>query len=106
MWVGDPLAAPAKGLYFCKTVERRYSLSEGRTGQGAARTRAEFLESFTCPRRQRYSWSDEFCGRAASVGGTRRRSSPQQLKEVILMTHINVGSVASLGALVGGGVHR
>jgi hypothetical protein len=32
--------------------------------------------------------------------------SPRQLKEVIQVTHINVGSVASLGALVGGEVHR
>jgi hypothetical protein len=43
------LAAPAKGLYFCKTVERRYSLSEGRTGQGAARTRAESLKASPAP---------------------------------------------------------
>jgi hypothetical protein len=32
--------------------------------------------------------------------------SPWQLKEVIQVAHINVGSVASLGALVGGEVHR
>jgi hypothetical protein len=31
--------------------------------------------------------------------------SPRQLKEVIQVTHTNVGSVASLGALVGGEVH-
>jgi hypothetical protein len=45
-------------------------------------------------------------GRAASVGGTRRLRSPQQLKEVIQVAHTNVGSVASLGALVSGEVHR
>jgi uncharacterized protein YeaC (DUF1315 family) len=32
--------------------------------------------------------------------------SSQQLKEVIQVTHTNVDSVASLGALVGGEVHR
>ena len=32
--------------------------------------------------------------------------SPRQLKEVIQVAHTNVGSVASLGALVGGEVHR
>jgi hypothetical protein len=32
--------------------------------------------------------------------------SPRQLKEVIQVAHINVGSVASLGALAGGEVHR
>src|SRR5450432_1831720 len=32
--------------------------------------------------------------------------SPRQLKEVIQVAHINVGSVASLGAPVGGEVHR
>jgi hypothetical protein len=32
--------------------------------------------------------------------------SPRQLKEVIQVAHINVGSVASLGALVGGEVLR
>jgi len=31
--------------------------------------------------------------------------SPQQLKEVIQVAHTNVGSVASLGALVDGEVH-
>ena len=45
-------------------------------------------------------------GRAASVGGTRRRMSPRQLKEVIQVAHTNVGSVASLGALVGSEVRR
>ena len=33
------------------------------------------------------------------------RSSPRQLKEVIPVEHINVGSVASLGAMAGGEVH-
>jgi hypothetical protein len=32
--------------------------------------------------------------------------SPRQLKEVIQVAHTNVGSVASLGALVGGEVRR
>jgi len=32
--------------------------------------------------------------------------SPQQLKEVIQVAHTSVGSVASLGALVGGEAHR
>jgi hypothetical protein len=32
--------------------------------------------------------------------------SPRQLKEVIQVAHTNVGSVASRGALVGGGVLR
>ncbi len=32
--------------------------------------------------------------------------SPQQLKEVIQVAHIIVGSVAPLGALVGREVHR
>ena len=41
-----------------------------------------------------------FGGRHAST------MSPRQLKEVIQVTHTNVGSVASLGALVGGEVHR
>jgi hypothetical protein len=40
------------------------------------------------------------------VGGTRQRSSPRQLKEVIQVAHRNVGSVALLGALVGGEAHR
>ena len=41
-----------------------------------------------------------FGGRHAST------MSPRQLKEVIQVAHTNVGSVASLGALVGGEVHR
>ncbi len=41
-----------------------------------------------------------FGGRHAST------TSPRQLKEVIQVAHINVGSVASLGALVSGEVHR
>jgi len=32
--------------------------------------------------------------------------SPRQLKEVIQVAHINVGSIAPRGALVGGGVLR
>jgi hypothetical protein len=44
-------------------------------------------------------------GRAASVGGA-PMASPRQQKEVIQVAHINVGSVASLGALVWGGVLR
>jgi hypothetical protein len=32
--------------------------------------------------------------------------SPRQLKEVIQVAHLNVGSVAPLGALAGGEVHR
>jgi len=32
--------------------------------------------------------------------------SPRQMKEVIQVAHTNVGSVASLGALVEGEVHR
>jgi len=66
---------------------------------------ASFLKNFTRRHKQRYSRHDDFCGRAASVGGTRWRTSPRQLKEVIQMTHINVGSVASLGAMAGGEVH-
>jgi len=45
-------------------------------------------------------------GRAASVGGTRWHLSPRQLKEVIQVSNRNVGSVASLGALVGSEAHR
>ena len=41
-----------------------------------------------------------FGGRHAST------MSSRQLKEVIQVAHTNVGSVASLGALVGGEVHR
>ena len=45
--------------------------------------------------------------RARGFGGRRASTmSPRQLKEVIQVTHTNVGSVASLGALVGGEVHR
>jgi hypothetical protein len=44
---------------------------------------------------------------ARGFGGRRvPKSSPRQLKEVIQVEHINVGSVASLGALVGGEVRR
>jgi hypothetical protein len=32
--------------------------------------------------------------------------SPRQPKEVIQVAHLSVGSIASLGALVGGGVSR
>jgi hypothetical protein len=40
-------------------------------------------------------------------GGRRALTiSPRQLKEVIQVAHINVGSVASLGALVSGEVLR
>jgi hypothetical protein len=46
--------------------------------------------------------ADMVLGRAVSVGGTRRQVSPRQLKEVIQVTHIEVGSVASLGAMVSG----
>ena len=45
-------------------------------------------------------WARGFGGRHALT------MSPRQLKEVIQVAHINVGSVASLGALVGGEVHR
>jgi len=41
-----------------------------------------------------------FGGRHASM------TSPRQLKEVIQVAHTNVGSVAPLGVLVGGEVHR
>jgi hypothetical protein len=41
-----------------------------------------------------------FGGRHAPVRSSR------QLKEVIQVAHINVGSIAPLGALVGGEVHR
>jgi hypothetical protein len=44
---------------------------------------------------------------ARGFGGRRALTiSPRQLKEVIQVAHINVGSAASLGALVGGEVHR
>jgi hypothetical protein len=44
---------------------------------------------------------------ARGFGGRRAPTmSPQQTKEVIQVAHTNVGSVASLGALVGGEVHR
>ena len=44
---------------------------------------------------------------ARGFGGRRAPTmSPRQLKEVIQVAHINVGSVASLGALVGGEDHR
>jgi hypothetical protein len=44
---------------------------------------------------------------ARGFGGRRVPTiSPRQLKEVIQVAHTNVGSVASLGALVGGEVHR
>jgi hypothetical protein len=36
----------------------------------------------------------------------RADKSPRQLKEVIQVTHIEVGSVASLGALIGREFHR
>jgi hypothetical protein len=43
---------------------------------------------------------------ARGFGGRHAPTSrPQQLKEVIQVAHTNVGSVASLGALVGGEVH-
>jgi hypothetical protein len=45
-------------------------------------------------------WARGFGGRhALSI-------SPRQLKEVIQVAHINVGSVAPLGALASGEVHR
>ena len=44
---------------------------------------------------------------ARGFGGRRASTvSPRQLKEVIQVTHIEVGSVASLGALVGRELHR
>ena len=44
---------------------------------------------------------------ARGFGGRHALTSrPRQLKEVIQVVHSNVGSVASLGALVGGGVLR
>jgi hypothetical protein len=44
---------------------------------------------------------------ARGFGGRRASSiSPLQLKEVIQVAHTNVGSVASLGARVGGKVLR
>jgi hypothetical protein len=46
------------------------------------------------------SWARGFGGRHAPM------MSPRQLKEVIQVAHTNVGSVASLGALVGGEVDR
>jgi hypothetical protein len=51
------------------------------------------------------SWYKGFQVRAASVGGT-RRTSPRQQKEVIQVAHTNVGSIASLGVLVGNEVFR
>ena len=45
-------------------------------------------------------WARGFGGRHAPM------MSPRQLKEVIQVAHINVGSVASLGAMVGGEIHR
>ena len=45
-------------------------------------------------------WARGFGGRRAPT------VSPRQLKEVIQVAHTNVGSVAPLGALVGGEVHR
>jgi hypothetical protein len=45
-------------------------------------------------------WARGFGGRHAPM------MSPRQLKEVIQVAHTNVGSVASLGALVGGEVDR
>ena len=45
-------------------------------------------------------WARGFGGRHAPT------MSPRQLKEVIQVAHINVGSVASMGALVGGEVLR
>jgi hypothetical protein len=45
--------------------------------------------------------------RARGFGGRHAlTTSPRQLKEVIQVAHTNVGSVAPLGALVGGEVHR
>jgi hypothetical protein len=45
--------------------------------------------------------------RARGFGGRHAlATSPRQLKEVIQVAHTNVGSVAPLGALVGGEVHR
>jgi hypothetical protein len=35
---------------------------------------ASFLKNFTRRHKQRYSRHDDFCGRAASVGGTRWRT--------------------------------
>jgi hypothetical protein len=44
---------------------------------------------------------------ARGFGGWRAPTiSPRQLKEVIQVTHIEVGSVASLGALASGEFHR
>jgi hypothetical protein len=64
--------------------------------------------ALTSPRRSRlYSGRDAghaCCNEAQSFGGRRAPvMSPQQLKEVIQVAHTNVGSVASLGALVSGG---
>jgi hypothetical protein len=49
----------------------------------------------------------EYLFEARGFGGRHApMMSPRQLKEVIQVAHTNVGSVASLGALVGGEVHR
>lgn len=44
-------------------------------------------------------------GAEASVGGARRQTSPQQLKEVIQVAHSHVGSVAILVTLTHREVH-
>jgi hypothetical protein len=52
-------------------------------------------------------WSSFLGNGARGFGGRHAPTmSPRQLKEVIQVTHINVGSIASLGALVGGEAHR
>jgi hypothetical protein len=54
--------------------------------------------------------SRAFCGYLIGARGFGGRhaptKSPRQLKEVIQVTHIEVGSVASWGALVSGEFHR
>jgi hypothetical protein len=52
-------------------------------------------------------WKSWYKDLKRGFGGRHARmNSPRQLKEVIQMVHINVGSIATPGVLVGGEVRR
>jgi hypothetical protein len=65
---------------------------------------ASHLEIFTGA--QSTSFLEYLFGARGFGGRHAPMMSPRQLKEVIQVAHTNVGSVATLGALVGGEVHR
>ena len=69
-----------------------------------AKTLIRTLKSLLAP--QSRSFLEYLFGARGFSGRHAPKMSPRQQKEVIQVAHTNVGSVASLGALVGGEIHR